>query len=189
MEFESFFGRPLCRTTADGCFIVSSLNLVQQGLQHFIDIGLIDTKGIFCDAGCGDGRVVALTAGVHQIHSIGIESDSETVILAKQKIGHLKEIRKICAPAKIIEGNFVRDETYSLAQIDFKEIKTFFNYVNNEKQIAAKIAQHSLPGTIFLLYDSESTPKSFSGLKFIETKILNRIDLSGASYYLHAYRK
>lgn len=187
MELDHFFERLPCQATLDGCLVVSSLNLLQTGLQHFIQTGLINTKNLFCDAGCGDGRVVALAARIYQIPSIGIESDPEIVKIAKRKIYQLKEQGKI--EAKIIEGNFVQDKTYQQAGINFREIKTFFNYVNNQNQIAARIAQLSPKGTVFLLYDSDPIPEDFTGLEFNETKRLDDEKLCGAPYYLHAYKK
>ena len=89
MELDNFFGRPVGEPTIDGVFITSSVKLVVQALRYFIKKGVVDTTKWFCDAGCGDGRIVALTAAEFQIPSLGVESDPKVYQKAEE---HLFEL-------------------------------------------------------------------------------------------------
>src|SRR3989344_5780397 len=53
--------------TGVGMFVPSSLTHLYAGFQHLINTGAIDQQGLLLDAGCGDGRVLALLAGVFNI--------------------------------------------------------------------------------------------------------------------------
>tara|TARA_B100000315_G_C14495601_1_gene549805 strand:+ start:227 stop:799 length:573 start_codon:yes stop_codon:yes gene_type:complete len=187
MELKEFFKRPRPQPTKDGVFIVSSVELVQQGLSYFIEKGIIDTTKWFCDAGCGDGRIVVLTASQFGIPSLGVESDPDIVKKAVDNIEYFHKKEQFKVPANIVMGNFVNKETYIKGKVNFNEIKTFFNYVNNHELLAKKIAEESPPGTILLIYDSEPNPKDFSGLKFLETKKVPIGWEISADYYFHVY--
>ena len=181
MKLDEYFGRPTPQATRDGAFIVSSVELVKQALRYFIEKGIVDPSGWFCDAGCGDGRVVILAASEFGIPALGVESDPEIVKRAIDNVNNFN------APVKIGKGCFVEEKTYFQTGIKFEEIKTFFNYVNNHRKLAAKIAQDSPLGTVLLIYDSESEPKNFLGLKYLETKKVPEGWEISADYYLHAY--
>ena len=189
MELEKIFGRPPTQTTIHGAFITSSIEMVNQGLKYFIGKGTIDTNQWFCDAGCGDGRVLALTAGQHKIPSLGIESDPSVYKIAENHLYRLHKKKFFQAPAKLSRGNFMVNETYQQQGLAFTDIVTFFNYINNQDQLAAKINQQSPHGTILIIYDSDSVPKQFPGLKFLETKKVPEGWEISADYYFHAYKK
>ncbi len=164
-----------------GSFIPSSLQHINTALEHIINVGMIDPTKLFLDAGCGDGRIVALTGGVHGIPSIGIEYDPLIFQQAKQ---HLKQWSN--SHIKIVCGDFEKDATYHKIGVHFEEIATIFNYINNVTTIATKIARQSPIGTCFLLYDSRAIAQSFSELRLIENITLS--DESGVGY-LHVYKK
>ena len=170
MELEKIFGRPTPKPTIHGAFITSNLELINQGLTYFLKKRIINPNKWFCDAGCGDGRIVALTANQHNIPSLGIESDPEVYKKAESHLYQLHKNKSFKVPAILSYGNFMLDETYQKQNLKFQDISTFFNYINNHEKLAAKINQQSHSGTTLLIYDSESTPKEFAGLTFLETK-------------------
>ncbi len=159
--------------TVKGQFVPSNLVHIDIGLKMAISGGYIDISGYFMDAGCGDGRIVALSSGKYSLNSIGVEYESDLSKKAENHIDYLKKNNILDSiPVKIIQGDFTEDQTYEHAGIDFKEIKTFFNYINNQKQIAEKIAEKSPKGTTFLLYTYSGHPESFPGLQDVKSFML-----------------
>ena len=188
-QMAQYFQQELCQATLDGLLITSALDPVAKCLDVFIQNGIIDISEFFCDAGCGDGRIVALTAEKY-IPSIGVDSDDEVSRNAQAKISKLKKRGVIKAPALILNGNFLHKQTYKKAGISFRDIRTFFNYVNNQDSLARKIALESPKGTVFLLYDFDPIPEDFIGLTFVETAAMGiGYQRSMEPHYLHAYQK
>jgi len=161
-----------------GSFVPSSAICVNSALKQLIEEGDIDDKGLFLDAGCGDGRIIALTAGIFNIPSLGVEFDAEVSGIAEKSIDDLSTILDFKKEnAVVIKGDFTEDNTYEKAGIRFEDIKTVFNYINNSKDIAKKIAEQSPEGTVFLLLDTCFIPMEFPGLK-LEKSLKGLADLS-----------
>ncbi len=91
---------------------------------------------------------------------------------------------------KIIQGDFSKDSTYSNAGVRFEDISSAFNYIDNYEQIAAKIADRSPPGTVFLFNSIGSEPTKFEGLICERSLRLFSRHYSGGDWgTLHVYRK
>ncbi|MBD3354549.1 hypothetical protein GF361_01030 [Candidatus Woesearchaeota archaeon] len=190
-----------CNKTEKGQFVPSNLKHIDMALKMAVSGGFIDDTGYFLDAGCGDGRVITLSSGKYNLHSIGVEYDQLLAEKAEKHIAYLKKNHILNGvPARIIQGDFTEDSTYFDAGIDFKEIKTFFNYINNQEQIAEKIAEKSPKGTAFLLHRYNSHPEDFSGLEFVKAFTLYDLcpHIEGWNYsvgnipkiaQLHIYKK
>ncbi|MBL7054558.1 hypothetical protein ISS05_02275 [Candidatus Woesearchaeota archaeon] len=179
-----------------GIFYASPLEHIDIGLQQLVDEGIIDTGSWFCDTGAGDGRVVALSAGKYNIPSIGIEYDPSIAALASKNIKDLKSASLINeVPAIITCGDFLEDEPYKKAGVKFKDIKTFFNYLSSENDIAEKIAQKSDKGTSFILFSTLEEIDNFPGLTFqknLRISIDNyypSLQLPSPSFYMNVYKK
>ena len=157
-----------------GFFAPSDLYDVNAGIEQLVAEGIIDTSGWFLDAGGGDGRVSALTAG-HRIPSLYVEYNKELFALAEENIQELRDLSILDGtPIRIVRGNFVKDRTYRRAGIRFEDIATVFNYINNEHDIAAKIARQSPRGTVFILEAISWIPVTsgitkFEGLTYVKT--------------------
>lgn len=187
--------------TEVGIFSPSSLIHINLAIRLLIDTGMIDPSRLFLDAGCGDGRVVALTAGVYRIPSIGVEYDGELADSAKKNIRNLEELSILNGtPVRIVRGLFESDMTYSDEGVRFEDISTVFNYIDNQRRIAAKIADQSPPGTLFLFQSTHA--EEFDGLTLecsLELFGPNRtghivhtpqeLDPKLRAIYLHVYRK
>jgi len=155
------------KRTLEGVFIPANLDSVRDGFEFLIDKGILDTRRVFCDAGSGDGRIVALASGGYGIPSFGVECDPELVIKSRENLKRLG----MSDTVPIAEGDFVSDGTYESVNRRFEQVEIFFNYWSGERKIASKIAMQSLRGTLFLLlYNREYTPSpSFDGLHHEET--------------------
>jgi len=152
-----------------GRFVCSSVSHLNSMLEDLINQELINSNTLLVDAGCGDARLVAL-ASAHEIPSLGIEIDQKWAYRSTRNIERLRE-RKVLngVSANISCGDFTDDKTYDGAGIAFKNITTFFNYWNNYKKIADKIAKQSPKGTLFLLHKYNPKPELFEGLHLEQT--------------------
>ena len=63
----------------------------------------------------------------------------------------------------MIHGDFMDDETYSKHGVRFQEFDVVFNYINNQRDIAAKVFNESHSGTAFWLLGAFPVP-GFQGL-------------------------
>ena len=148
---DNGLGGPYKRTTV-GEFVPSPLRHLHAALNYLRRAGAIDTSSLFLDAGCGDARVVALTALVHNIPSVGVEYDEELVERSEHHLRGLKRLGLQGTPVIIVHGDFRDDDTYLRAGRRFEDFATVFNYVNNERAVAEKVAQQSPLGAKLLLF-------------------------------------
>jgi len=160
------------KETETGVFIPSSINIVRQALITLVDRNIIDPTMPFLDAGCGDGRIVALASSMG-IPAWGIESDEELVAMAKQNLINLYSLEVIKnTPAFVLQGDFCNNETYQNLGTSFSGFGTIYNYDNNYDLLAQKIAGEASPHAIYILYSGDESTDIFSGLVLIEELIL-----------------
>jgi hypothetical protein len=145
--------------TAVGQFLPSPLLHVQVAFIYLIEASVIDASGLLLDAGSGDGRIVALTALVHAIPTVGVEYDAELVGHSRQHLKTLKQLGLRGASDSILQGDFTDDDTYAQAGMRFEDFATVFNYINNEGDIALKVAQQSPPGTKLIILGAFPLPE------------------------------
>jgi hypothetical protein len=166
-------------------FVASNLSLVAKGLYELKLSRLIDCSGFFCDAGSADGRIVALAAACLGIPSLGIEYDHRLVGMGRENIAQLEGMGVIrSVPARILEGDFCRDDTYR--NIRFQEITTFYCFESNCYCLANKITEES-PKEVLFIYYTQNSNAHFEGLQRLRT-----ITLQGEvkeSYYMHGFKK
>ena len=161
------FSMGYIKETNSGVFVPSSLNIIHQAFIHLIDTGVIDKNKPFLDAGCGDGRIVALASSLG-IPAWGLESDEELVALAKHNLINLKALGVIKESAAIIHrGNFCDDKSYTNIDHQFSDFGTIYNYDNNAGLLASKIAKEAKPKTVYLLYSGDEIKEEFRGLIFM----------------------
>ena len=161
------FSMGYLKETDTGIFIPSSLDIIRQAFIHLLSKDIIDLDKPFLDAGCGDGRIVALASSMG-IASWGIESDEELTALAKHNLINLRALGVIKeTTAMIHRGNFCDNKTYQDMNIEFTDFGTIYNYDNNHENLAKKIAKDAKPKTIYLLYSGDEVKEDFSGLIFL----------------------
>lgn len=152
------------KQTKVGLFAPSSLAHINSAIEQLIAAELIDPSRLFLDTG-GDGRIIALTAGVFGIPSMIVEYDGEIADRAERNIRHLRQQFELNGtPMIVARGDFTHDKTYYDAGVRFEDIATVFNYASNEKDIAEKIARQSPNGTKFLLYGIKPPAPEFKEL-------------------------
>ena len=154
---EHHLGGPYKRT-AVGQFLPSPLRHLNAAIDYLIETGAIDPARPFLDAGAGDGRVVALTSLVYGIPSVGVEYDEALVDFSRRNIQSLRDSGLQGASDLIIPGDFTDDETYRRAGLRFEDFATVFNYINNEGDIAEKVAESAPPGTTLLVLGAFPVP-------------------------------
>ncbi len=154
---EHHLGGPYKRT-AVGQYLPSPLRHLNAAMEYLVETSAFDPSGLFLDAGAGDGRVVALTALVHGIPSVGVEYDEELLGFSRANVESLKRSGLRGASDLIIPGDFTEDETYLRAGLRFGDFATVFNYINNEGDIAEKVATSSPPGAKLLVLGAFPVP-------------------------------
>ena len=182
------------KETETGVFIPSSIDIARQALTTLVDRNIIDPTVPFLDAGCGDGRIVALASSMG-IPAWGVESDEELIAIAKQNLINLHSLEVIKnTPAFIIQGDFCNNTTYQTLGTSFSDFGTIYNYDNNYDLLAQKIAGEANPNAIYVLYSGDESTESFSGLVLIEELILcdgsgrPSVNLELAQAYVRVYR-
>ena len=152
------------KETDTGVFIPSSLNIIRKAFTYLIAKGVIDQNKPLLDAGCGDGRIVALASSMG-ISAWGIESDEELTALAKHNLINLRAMRVIGESQAIIHhGDFCDSKTYKKLDMEFSDFGTVYNYYNNAGSLANKIVREAKPRTIFILYSGDEVKEKFCGL-------------------------
>jgi hypothetical protein len=176
-----------------GIFAPSNTENVRNALDSLFAEKVLNEKQIFCDAGCGDARIIALTEGVYNMPSFGIEGDKRKFQDASYYLNRLKNQNILNGNTpKIIQGDFTKETSYNQLGIKFTDIEVFYNYYDNFTFIAEKIAKESKKGTKFLLYHFSNQTEDLTGLSFQEQLILNSPkNKNGYSEraYLQVYRK
>ena len=167
-EAEGPRGGPYKRTDV-GQFVPSPLLHLEAAFSHMLSLGEIGVSSNFLDAGCGDGRVLALISGMHSIKSFGVEYDSEMATRSAGNLANLADLGATLAPSEVIHGDFMDDETYVKIGITFQQFDVVFNYINNQRDIAMKVFEESPPGTAFWLLGAFPVP-GFQGL-FLERNL------------------
>jgi hypothetical protein len=166
-------------------FVASNLSLVAKGLYELKLSRLLNCSGYFCDAGSADGRIVALAAACLGIPSLGVEYDHRLVDIGRENIDQLEAMGVIrSVPARILEGDFCRDDTYR--NICFQDIATFYCFESNCYCLANKITEESPRGTLFIYYTQNSNAH-FEGLQRLRTITL-QFGFKG-SYFMHGFKK
>ena len=180
-EMTVFNGLYKKETGPNAKFVPSEFIDIYFAFEEIIKKGIIDTNGWFSDAGAGDGRAISLAAALYQIPSMGSDFSQELVDIAREGFCYLKQRLIIDeTPTIIVQGDFTDDDTYAKAGLRFEQIKTHFNYIQNEDKIAKKIYNQSERDTVLLLRGYPFADKIFHGLT-LETTI--------AKYYGGDFKK
>ena len=194
-QLVSFFSRVERQEKLDGLygrltaigqpFVASDLRLVARGLGELKLCGYLDSSRVFCDAGCADGRIVALAAACFGMPALGIEYDHRLVTVGQRNIGRLQALGIIGeVPLRILEGNFCNEDTYR--SFDFRNVATFYCFESNCCCLANKIVKDSLKGTLFVYY-TQNAEAHFGGLRRLRTIPLQTP--SNQLYFMHAFMK
>ncbi len=158
--------------TTKGLFVPSNLEVMHEAMRILFEKKRINTQGYFSDAGCGDGRVISLLSSEWNLPSIGTEGDLKKADDAEGHIMTLDSLRFFRTAPIVTRGDFASDHTYTACGVKFKDISTFFNYINNVGRLTEKIARDSIPGTVFVLLHYLKKPLGFKGLRLIDSILL-----------------
>ncbi len=146
--------------TEKGHFFPASISLVAMGLEELIEQGYISNSSFFLDAGSGDGRIVALASYEYGFKAFGVEHDKYLASYSRKK---LKEAPFDFNSYKIIQGDFLSDDTYKKAGLDFTDFNIICNYENNAFSLLEKISR--VDGQMKLLLIRRTLDNSFGDLQ------------------------
>lgn len=136
-----------------GFYVPSRFADIKEGLDKVIGDNLIDVNGWFCDMGSGDGRIVSLTSSIYNIPSFGVEYESSLINRSNFQFSELRDKNLLNGvPCNVYQGNFLDDDPFDAARVSFGEVKTFFNYVNNQIFIAERFLKEASDDSVFLLH-------------------------------------
>lgn len=171
--------------TGRGFFVGSDLKNINQGFKQLIKAGVISDSKLFLDAGCGDGRVLALLS-MYGIPSIGVEFSNDIFYAGRHHIDKLTR-QKIIDKSLItmLLGDFMDDNIYRSAGFNFQNIPVIYNFLSNHAKIASKIANQSKKKTRFLLYGDKDNATEFEGLRLEESVEL----IVEGDRFIHVYKK
>ena len=176
----------LFNTIEKGTFVTGSIKHIFKVLQALItEFKLINEKDLVLDAGSGDGRICAIFS-ILKIQSFGIEFNEHVYQSSIENINELlkNEYIPLQYKPKIIQGDFLDNESYSKLEISFSDITVFYNYVTYQDLITEKIVKESKVGTLFILHSPCPTDFSCSGLE----KILD-IPIKEIYHVIYVFRK
>jgi SAM-dependent methyltransferase len=149
-------GTSICRSTDRGVYLPSNPVHILIGLSCLLEAGAISKSDKFLDAGSGDGRVT-IGASLLGLDATGVEYDPHLIALARY---HATQIN---VNPTFLQGDFTSDETFYPG--NFTDFGVVYNFINNERDIAAKIANESPVGTKFVLY-GHMDDKTLPGLDY-----------------------
>lgn len=175
-NFDLFF------QTYEGLFVFSRIDIVSKVLQALLEKEMLAKNSIFLETGSGDGRIVAL-ASILGFLAQGIELSQDMADISINHINQLKEEKILTGYAKIVQGDFLNNETYTKLDYSFNDIDVFFNYYTNTEPLIKKIVKEARVNCILV---SISLSKRFvpSSLELIYSS-----SLPDHNHYLFVYKK
>jgi len=153
-----------------GKFMPSELDHMKNFFAKAISEKYFSIDEVFTDAGSGDGRVGLCASLVFGIKTLLVEYEPE---FYHKSIMHIDKFKRLLAnqniPIKVIQGDFSDIQTYRDNGLEFKEIKTFFNYWSNHLDIADTINQHSPKGTKLIIHNYTKNHEKSVVLNYLTT--------------------
>jgi hypothetical protein len=164
-----------------GIFLPTDLDDADYVMRSLIDKRLISREQKLLDAGCGDGRIVAL-ASANGFDSLGIEGDKRICRRAERHIQTLKN-REVLAPERacVVLGDFTTDEPYNNSGRRFEDFGLLFNFHNGHRELADMVSSKSPTGTMLLLAILQESPIDSRGLRLVYK--IPTMSMEGAVYF------
>ncbi len=175
-DFDLFF------QNYEGLFVFSRLDIVFNVLKTLLEMNIININQKFIETGSGDGRIVAL-ASIIGFEVYGIELSND---MANISIGHIQKLveKKILIHTpKIIQGDFLKQETYDKLKCPFQDIDIFFNYYTSTELLVSKVIKRAKIGAILISVSLSKRPVKTN------LQIIYSTDLPDLNHYLYVYKK
>ncbi|MBR9702755.1 hypothetical protein GOV10_01845 [Candidatus Woesearchaeota archaeon] len=132
--------------TEKGLFLPSHLPHIIDAFKFLERMGYFKEGMTFCDAGSGDGRILAV-AEAYGMRAFGIEFEETLCSQAKENLSSLG------IEAQVLQGDFSEQETFK----EIPHIDIGFNYENNQRDAAKAMMLHS-SDMIFLHHNIKKRP-------------------------------
>jgi hypothetical protein len=190
---EASSGRLLpIRKTGRGIWAATPIRVVAEAASTLTELGILDgeqqTRPVI-DAGTGDGRVMAVLAGLNpSLVAYGIEADQALHTRAVANLHTLSTSGLIDSTrVHLLEADYCDVGTYETRDIALNEVGLIFNYPDgNERQLARFVADHCGHDTTLCLLTHNRT------LEVDELELSARHDVSdgtGPPWRLSLYRR
>ena len=164
----------ITRGTEKGLFVPTPLVHMTDAFSALLKDRIISKNSLFLDAGCGDGRIVAL-AGMFGLKPYGIEYDDEFFSIASDSLKSMKE-NGMLKEYGLAKGDFLLESSYRKLGKKFREFNIVFNFINMCNELAEKIHIEYEKGTVFLIYDTSSVGVKFENVSYLKTITLRDED-------------
>ena len=177
--------REIVESVDRGVFIKGSMIHIFELFQDLVKQKLITKNDAFLDTGSGDGRICVL-ASLFGLQSYGIEYNID---IYKHSVDLLNKLDKKGIfhdgnQPKVVCGDFFDNNIYKSLNVKFHDFKIIYNYTTYQNDLAEKIKEVSIAGTIFIFHSPISLPYTFPELNLIHKKHLN-----GIHQVIYVFRK
>ena len=175
-DFDLFF------QNYEGLFVFSRLDIVFNVLKTLLKEDIIHTNEKFLETGSGDGRVVAL-ASIMGFQAYGMELSND---MANISIEHLKKLQNqylVTKETKIVQGDFLKNESYEKLNCTFKDIDIFFNYYTSTELLVLEVANRGKKGCVLISLSLSKRPVKTT------LDLVYQSSLPDMNHWLFVYKK
>lgn len=176
VDFDLFF------QNYEGLFVFSRLDIVYNVLKLLLEMNIININQKFIETGSGDGRVVAI-ASIFGFKTYGLELSQDMADISIKHIEKLVENGVVLHKPKIIQGDFLNQESYERLECKFEDLDIFFNYYTNTEMLIKKILKRGKKGTILISVSLSKRPVNS------ELTLIYSDSLPDLNHYLFVYKK
>ena len=144
----------------------SSIMFMQKVLET-LQTGTAKTrplKGLLVEAGCGDGRILALAAQMG-IACEGIEKDDPIIAECEKNLKKLHSEKVIPFLPKVNKGDFTTQNAFE----KINNIGAVYNFQTETEKLSKRMNEELNYGTLLIYYEIKKVQTQFEGFEFLET--------------------
>ena len=175
-DFDLFF------QNYEGLFVFSRLDIVFNVLKTLLEEDIIHTNEKFLETGSGDGRVVAL-ASIMGFQAFGMELSNDMANISLDHLQKLQDQNLVSKETKIIQGDFLKNESYVKLNCTFKNIDIFFNYYTSTELLVLEVAKRGKKGCVLISVSLSKKPVKTT------LDLVYKSSLPDMNHWLFVYKK
>ena len=175
-DFDLFF------QNYEGLFVFSRLDIVFNVLKTLLKEDIIHTNEKFLETGSGDGRVVAL-ASIMGFQAYGMELSNDMANISLEHLQKLQDQNLVSKETKIVQGDFLKNESYEKLNCTFKDIDIFFNYYTSTELLVLEVANRGKKGCVLISLSLSKRPVKTT------LDLVYQSSLPDMNHWLFVYKK
>ena len=175
-DFDLFF------QNYEGLFVFSRLDIVFNVLKTLLKEDIIHTNEKFLETGSGDGRVVAL-ASIMGFQAYGMELSNDMANISLEHLQKLQNQDLVSKETKIVQGDFLKNESYEKLNCTFKDIDIFFNYYTSTELLVLEVANRGKKGCVLISLSLSKRPVKTT------LDLVYQSSLPDMNHWLFVYKK